>query len=142
MKSTSSVAIVAGMSRRVVPFHHQPSSTRVKQATRLADRKLAPAAAPASPIHTPGPAAVVRMPIVPLRTSPEVAMQSRESHTRQQASPGRPTRAGDLMLGGLLAVVLLIACIAWEAMSGAAVHKADGVHSGDAEVGAAVGAVR
>ena len=58
---------------------------------------------------------------------------------RHETSPHRAAaRAGDLVLGGMLALVLLIACIAWEAMSGAAVPKVEGALSGEAEVSSPV----
>lgn len=61
-----------------------------------------------------------------------------KSTIRPETSSHRAARAGDLLLGGLLAMVLLIACIAWEAMSGAAVPKMEGALSGEAEVSSRV----
>lgn len=66
-------------------------------------------------------------------------MPSTNPASRHETSPHRAAaRAGDLVLGGMLALVLLIACIAWEAMSGSAVPKAEGALSGEAEVNSPV----
>jgi hypothetical protein len=78
------------------------------------------------------------MPSVPLRASLEVAMHPSKLTTRPETSSHRAARSGDLLLGGLLATVLLVACIAWEAMSGAAVPKVEGALSGDHEVSSPV----
>jgi hypothetical protein len=131
---------MAALSNRVVGFRHQKaSSSKVKQATaRLAEDIPALPPRPGAPFAKSGPAAAARLPNVPLRASPEVAMPARGAASRRQHSSRREQPGGDLVLGGILAVVLLTACIAWEAMSGAA---SEGALSGDAAVRAAPGTV-
>ncbi len=63
-------------------------------------------------------------------------MPSREPASRQPVPSRSAKRTGDLVLGGVLAMVLLIACILWEAMSGAAVPDAVGAVSGNPEISA------
>jgi hypothetical protein len=138
-KPTSSVAIVAGMSSRVVPFRNNDrSSTAVNQARRLVPETSTAAGQGASGLKA-RPASIVRMPSVPLRASLEVAMQPIRSARRDEMSPHRAAaRAGDLVLGGMLALVLLVACIAWETMFDAAVPKVQGALSGEPEVASPV----
>jgi hypothetical protein len=130
---------MAAMSNQVVRFRLQKASLpNVKQATlRLAKDISALPPRPGAPSVKSGPAALARMPNVPLRTSPEVAMPVRGAASRFQDPSRRERPGGDLVVGGILAVVLLTACIAWEAMSGP--DAADAL-SGGGEVSAAVGA--
>lgn len=81
---------------------------------------------------------MARVPRVPLRGPLDVAMPPTHPASHHEMSPHRAAaRAGDLVLGGMLALVLLVACIAWEAMSGAAV-KVQGALSGEGEVSSPV----
>jgi hypothetical protein len=112
----------------------------VKQAVkRLTTDKTVAAAGQGLSIAKPSPVAPVRMPKVPLRISPSVAMPTHQIASRRDAPPRRATRTGELLLGGVLALILLIACIAWEAMSGAAAPTAEERQAG---AGATVRAAR